>query len=170
MKQKALDLGLNLNILKGINLMGKGGKERLIKTILSKGWIRKETKRGKGIGSIHDFLNTVLSLKLEVKKQKDLQWFDPGKYDNLTEEEENILILFIVLNEEKKVCDVCFTVRTGDFIKSSFTKEQLKDSREYKAKYPKTQMKHGIKIRKWFKENRDKVNILYIRDADIQNI
>ena len=170
MKQKAKELGLNLNLLKTINLMGKGGKENIIKTILSKSWKRKETKRGKGIGSIHDFVNTILSLKLEIKNQEDLQWFDPGKYDGLTDEEKEILMLFIVLNKQRKVPDACFVVKTGDFIESTFSKEQLKDSREYKTKYPKTQIKHGVHMRKWFKENRDKTNVLYIRNADINNV
>lgn len=160
---KAKELEINLYSLLGINLKGRGGKESILKKVFSSSWERESAK-------LHDFRNKKTEKLIELKKQEDLQWFDPSKYDNLSKEQREILLKFYLYSKEKKGVDAVFTVKTGDFVDSVFLKEELKDASEYVNKYPGTQIKKGIKIRKWFHNNRDKVNLLYIRDADIENV
>lgn len=160
---KAKELGINLYSLMRLNLGGKGGKESLIQEVFSSSWERVSAK-------LYDFRNHALQKDIELKKQVDLQWFDPGKYHNLSREQREILLTFNVVNKDSKEVDLLFTVSTGDFIDSVFSEQEIKDSFEYEKKYKGTQIKKGTKIREWFRNNRDKTNLLYVRDADINNV
>jgi len=138
-----------------LNLKGQGGKEgEFAKILLMRdGWVRRNH-------NLYDYENDRISTLLEIKKQQDVQWFDPSKYANLSDIERDITILFCLTDEGGRV-EKLFTVITEDFINRVYTKEHLLDSFQYKLKYPKTQLKDSISIRKFFKNNIDIIDLIY---------
>jgi hypothetical protein len=84
---------INKKQARQVNLGGRGGKERLLKKVFE-GVERKSE-------SLYDAI-TLDGTKLEFKKQSNTQWFDAGKYYNITKEDESILMTFIVTSKATK--------------------------------------------------------------------
>jgi hypothetical protein len=145
--------------LSGVNLKGYGGKEGILSSILSKmdGWERSSHK-------LYDYRNDMLGCLVECKKQANIQWLDPSKYNNLSREEGDISFLFIVV-DKKGFVELVFSVRTGDLIDRFWSKDHVRDAYEYICKYPKDQIKSSMKTRKFYAENRDIVTTIYERKA-----
>jgi hypothetical protein len=141
--------------LSRINLKGYGGKESILSSIMSsvRGWERCSHK-------LYDYKNDLLNCFVECKKQMDLQWLDPSKYHNLSEEQKNIQFLFIVL-DKKGYVEIIFSITTKDLVERFWSKEHVKDAYEYIRKYPKDQIKSAIKTRKFYAENRDVVTTIF---------
>lgn len=148
---------IDFSFIDSLNFSGKGGKEKELCSLLteSKGWKRQSNK-------LFDFINEKSDILLEVKKQKDLQWFDPSKYANITEKEKDIDILFVLIGKSGTI-DSLHTMKTKHFVENVWTEQQLKDAFEYITKYPKDQIKSGIKIRTFIENNCNKTNTLYKR-------
>jgi hypothetical protein len=89
-----------------IDLAGRGGRERDVSVLLSK-WRRVNAP-------LHDYEveRNGETLRLEVKKQANLQWFDSGKYYRLDESDRDIRILFLL--HEKVRIDVIAVTRLGE--------------------------------------------------------
>lgn len=148
---------LNVDAISILNLKGRGGKEQLINSILNEdsGW-----KRDSHI--LYDYSNDLLGCLVECKKQQDLQWIDPSKYHDVTDEQKNILFLFLVI-DKNGIVDIAFSVRVGDFIERIWTMDHLRDAWEYISKYPKDQIKSSVKMRTFYKNNQDIITTLYKR-------
>jgi hypothetical protein len=148
---------IDFSLIDTVNFSGKGGKEKELCSLLteSMGWKRQSNK-------LFDFVNNESEILLEVKKQKDLQWFDPSKYANITKEEKDIDILFVLIGKNGTI-DSLHTMKTEHFVENVWTEQQLKDSFDYITKYPKDQIKSGIKIRTFLDNNYNKTNTLYKR-------
>ena len=93
---------VNISSLSGIRIGGRGGKEAILGKILPK-WDRVgaplydyEFSTGGNFGR----LAKKEVLRIEIKKQKDLQWFDIGKYYQIKKEDRNIWILFVMESKE----------------------------------------------------------------------
>ncbi len=148
---------MNVEAISSINLRGRGGKEQMLHDILTRhsGW-----KRDSHI--LYDYSNDLLGCLVECKKQQDLQWIDPSKYHSITDEQKDIVFLFLVINKSGTV-DIAFTVRVGDFIGRIWTNEHIKDAWEYIQKYPKDQIKSSVKVRTFYKNNQDIITTVYKR-------
>jgi len=55
------------------------------------------------------------------------------------------------------------TAKLGDFVDRSFDIKQLQDGKNYVKKYPKDQIKSGIKIREFIKNNKEILEIAWKR-------
>ena len=83
-------MNLNKNQIDKINVGGRGGKEGIFAPVLT------EYKRVSE--SLYDFVHVKNnSKKIEIKKQQNLQWFDAGKYHDLTQDQKNILMMRLIL-------------------------------------------------------------------------
>jgi len=144
------------------NLSGKGGKEYLLKKVFTVEGLecKPESK------PLYDFLQG--KRKLEFKKQGNTQWFDIGKYHNLTQEDKNIDMVFVVTSKGKTdkipTGEILYiaTMKLGTMIHLllnnakysvlGWTKENFKTCYEQKIKYPTQQAKVKLDIRDFITE------------------
>ena len=99
-------LEINENQIMSANLSGRGGKEGAVLSLFVDDLTR-----------VNDVLFDAIDSngnKFEFKKQANLQWFDIGKYYNLTEEEKNINMVFL-LHKDGKLEKVAI-IKLGKFI------------------------------------------------------
>jgi len=154
---------IDLSMVDKINVMGKGGKEKIISCILPK-WKRVNRR-------LHDFEidHDGVRLCLEVKKQTDLQWFDSGKYYNIEPRNRNIKMLFI--NHDRGFISSIIVTSLCQFIDylcanrqdDGWTKEVMEKAAYFKEKFPSLQFKAKVSIAKVFKENPQLFEIIYQR-------
>jgi len=154
-----------------VNLGGRGGKEAILKKVFEN-ITRKNAE-------LFD-ATTKSGTKLEFKKQTNTQWFDAGKYHNLSDENGEILMTFIVTTKENKknkipagLIEKIFTISLKDFLAvlTSTKKHQedgwewsnIKTCYEQKKKYKTQQAKIKVDIRTFFDDNKEKVKVLWER-------
>jgi len=154
-----------------VNLGGKGGKEALLKKVFE-GIDRKNEELFDAI--------TDTGTKLEFKKQMNTQWFDAGKYHNLSEADGKILMTFVLItkaNKKKKIeagfIDTIFTISLAEFLQIlTATEKHQNDGWEWdnietcynqKKKYKTQQAKVKVDVRTFLKDNADKVEVLWTR-------
>jgi hypothetical protein len=124
-----------------INLAGRGGLERGVSLLLPR-WRRVNAP-------LHDYEVAVdgSDLRLEVKKQANLQWFDSGKYHRLDAAERDIRIMFL-LHDNGRI-DVIAITLLGEFLdwlfghceSDGWNEEVLRIAADFKARYPSLQFK-----------------------------
>ncbi len=151
----------DLSCVDDINVMGKGGKEQIIKRIIPR-WKRVNKP-------LYDFEidHNGMRLRLEVKKQKDIQWFDSGKYYELSAIDRNIKVLFIIHNKGK--INALLVASLGHFIdwlcanrqSDGWATEVMKVAADFKTKFPSLQFKAKAKIAEIFKENPQIFDVIY---------
>jgi len=146
-------LKINEEIITKINFLGKGGKEQEILTCFQNKLVRRN-------GVLFDCQELDTGDKYELKKQRDLQWFDPRKFFNLSKEDREIIIVLLLI-EATGYCDMIATIKLGDFVDRAFDVEQLHDASNYAKKYPKDQIKSGINVREFIKNNLNVVKIIW---------
>ena len=153
---------INKTNAKSVNLGGRGGKEALLGKVFE-GCIREDEE-------LYDA--TQNGLRLEFKKQADTQWFDAGKYHNLSDEDRSIEMVFILIYQNNKSnrtaglvgkIEKIFTITLGSFLDTlTSTKEYQKFGWEWsnietcaaqKKKYPSQQAKVKVELRKFLKKN-----------------
>jgi len=142
-----LALKINEKNVTKINFRGKGGKEKEILSCFQNNLVRRN-------GVLFDCQDLDTGEKYELKKQRNLQWFDPRKFLNLSKNDREIIIVFLLI-DATGYCDKIATCKLGDFIDRSFNEEQLHDAGNYAKKYPKDQIKSGINVREFIKNNPD---------------
>ncbi len=138
-----------------LNFEGKGGKEQEILSCFTNNLVRKN-------GILFDCQDVDNGEKFEFKKQRNLQWFDPRKFTSLSDDDKNITIVFVLIDSTGH-CDEITTIKLGDFVKRCYSSEQLHDANIYAEKYPKDQIKSGINIREFIKNNADIVKMIWNR-------
>ena len=100
------NLTLDHNIIRNVNIGGIGGQEKIIKTFFTNtNVIRSNSK-------MYDFI--IDGIKVEIKKQGGGQWFDFSKYHNMSTEDRDILILFLMHN--KGIITQIVGMQLGTFI------------------------------------------------------
>jgi hypothetical protein len=146
---------INISNLNNVNLNGRGGKEIEFSKLFNPkdGWKRKSHK-------LYDYENTITGEKIELKKQKQMQWFDPAKYANLTDEEKSIIMLFCLVSDTGCV-DKMFSISLGDFIKINWSEKILNDSAAYKSQNPDFQIKAPLDIKKFYLTNKKSIKVIY---------
>lgn len=99
---------LDLDRINEINLAGRDGRGRDVAILLPK-WTRVNAP-------LHDFEIDYRgeTLRVEIKKQADLQWFDSGKYHQINRQDRNIRILFLI--HEKDRVDIIAVTCLGEFL------------------------------------------------------
>jgi len=136
-----------------LNLKGKGGREQELISCFENNLERKNAV-------IYDVLDKDTGEKYEFKKQVNTQWFDPRKFYGLKEDERNVTIIFVLIDHDGN-CDSISLVNLGKFIERNYSQEQLKDAFHYGKKYPKDQIKSGIRIRDFVQNNSDIVQMIW---------
>lgn len=152
---------LNKKIISEINMGGRGGGEKVFAPALAD--YRRVSK------SLYDFVNEDTQEKIELKKQKDLQWFDGWKYHNLSEDDRNITMMF-VMHDGQKVSSI-YSVSLGAMIdalladaeynKSGWTADVLESLNTLKNNAPKVQSKLPLKISGFIKKYRHLFTLEY---------
>lgn len=146
-------LQINEDFILKCNFGGKGGKEKLIIPCFKNKLVKKS-------GKLFDCIDIDSNEKYELKKQKNQQWLDPRKFFNLSKEDGRITMVF-VLCDSSWHCDMIATMNTADFAERAFSLKKLQDANNYAKKYPKDQIKSGIKIRELINDNKDAVKIIW---------
>ena len=152
---------LNKKIISEINMGGRGGGEKVFAPALTD--YRRVSK------SLYDFVNEDTQEKIELKKQKDLQWFDGWKYHNLSEDDRNITMMF-VMHDGQKVSSI-YSVSLGAMIdalladaeynKSGWTADVLESLNTLKNNAPKVQSKLPLKLSGFIKKYRHLFTLEY---------
>lgn len=143
------------------NVGGQGGKENAFASFFS-GWKRVNA-------SLYDYeyhTNDGL-IKVELKKQSSLQWFDSGKYYDLTPEDKAIVLMFVL--HQAGTVDKIIATTIGEFIdwltinciKDGWTNEVMKKGSEFRLEYPTLQFKAQVNIRKMFRLAPNLFDIVY---------
>ncbi|WP_199459791.1 hypothetical protein [Vibrio owensii] len=145
-------LKINLENISSVNLSGRGGKEELVVSLFS----NKLTRESK---ALYDLIDADTGKKYELKKQKDLQWLDPSKYYNLSEEDKQITMVFVCY--QTSGVDLIFTCSLGDLIEIEYSEEIVTACRNVRIVDPSIQTKKGLKTRSFLKSNRSICNVLY---------
>jgi len=143
---------LKQNEISKINMGGKGGAERHFSPILP------DYRRVSA--PLYDFINETNNHKIELKKQKNLQWFDAGKYHNLSTENKNICMLFVLHNGEDVVGVYSITLgklidllcKDSECQKDGWTVENIKQCYQLKISFPKMQVKVPVKVKNFIKK------------------
>jgi hypothetical protein len=144
-----------------IDMSGKGGGEKKFAPALP-GYTRVSAP-------LYDFEQG--THRIELKKQKNLQWFDGWKYHNLSNEDRNILML-LALHDGKQV-EYVYSIPLGDMVdillsdseydKGGWTAAILQKEYNLKQVAPKRQSKLPLKVRDFVKKYGHRVVLLYDR-------
>ena len=110
-------------------------------------------------------------LKIETKKMLDQQWFDIGKYYNLSQDEKEIVMLFI-LHDNGKINNKLYSIKLGEFLniccndvdlnKYGWDWDNIKIQSQQKQKYKNFQTKTLIRMKKFIKKHESKFNIFSV--------
>ena len=143
---------IDLSQIDDLSIGGRGGKESIIGQLLPN-WERVNH-------ALYDYKITHngIPVRLEVKKQQDLQWFDSGKYYKLNEADKDIYLMFIMHNGGV-ICRILVT-KLGKFIdwlcehrkEDGWAEEVMEVAAHFKDKYPTLQFKARAQIAKIAKE------------------
>jgi len=138
-----------------VDISGRGGKEQIIVDKLFEGQLTRVH------GEMYDAVD-MNGIKYELKKQQNLQWFDPRKYAEFGKKTGLVKMLFIVWEKEIGVTLVASTY-TWQFAERLFPDKLIDLAIQIKDISPKTQLKHPLYVKRYIEENTDTVDILYER-------
>lgn len=99
---------MDLSAISTMNLAGRGGKENLVGALLP-GWQRVNE-------ALYDYHKPSHQLRAEIKKQANLQWFDVGKYYQISDSDRDIWMVFI--NHREGIVSSILGARLGAFCDS----------------------------------------------------
>lgn len=145
---------LDLNEVRLINIRGRGGKEAHIDRLLPAhlGWQRAKLSKDK---RLYDYYNAAFDLRVETKKQENLQWFDVGKYHALSPADQKIVMLFI--NHRAGIITQIAAIQLSNFVelmvsdydcsRFGWNREVLTIAHKFKETHPALQFKVQAKIR-----------------------
>tara|TARA_Y100000310_G_C20570748_1_gene757879 strand:+ start:600 stop:1076 length:477 start_codon:yes stop_codon:yes gene_type:complete len=157
-------LRIKVDEVASVDISGKGGAEAKIFPLFENRLKRKDQP-------LYDAVDEDTQTTYEVKKQKNLQWFDVGKYYGLTPREQHIVMIFIVYDDAG--ISLIFTQKLGDFVgtccadaecaKDGWTEENIADAAAKKKEYPAMQYKVPLKIKTYFAKYTNQVEVIYSR-------
>ncbi len=162
---------IDTTALDSLSIGGRGGKETHIGAILP-GWRRVG-------GALHDYeLDTAEgTLQLELKKQANLQWFDVGKYFELSAQSRLIWLLFVV--HDDGVVTLLLAVRLGDFTdflcstpkfqKLGWNNDVFQTAARFKTLYPALQFKVKAEVLSLYRAYPELFELIYSRQNTIAN-
>ena len=157
-------LRINNKQISNVNISGRGGAEQKIFPLFENHFERVNDP-------LFDAIDAESGFAYEFKKQKDLQWFDVGKYHDLTDNERAITMTFFTYDD--KGIDLIVEQDLGSFVdtccadpelqKDGWTTANIEAGAVNKKLYPKMQFKVPLKTRRYFRKYADKVNVIYSR-------
>jgi hypothetical protein len=157
-------LRIKFDEISSVDISGKGGAEAKIFPLFENRLTRKNEP-------LYDAVDEDTVERYEVKKQKDLQWFDVGKYYRLEPVEQDIVMMFVIYDDTG--ISLIFTQRLGDFVttccadpefaKDGWTEENIAEAADKKKQYPKMQYKVPLKTKKYFAKYINQVQVIYSR-------
>jgi len=150
-------LKINEDFVLKCNFRGKGGKENQIINCFRNNLIKKN-------GVLFDCIDDDTRERYELKKQRSQQWFDPRKFFDISNEDRKITMVFVLCDIAWN-CDMIATMSIVDFTRKAFSFKKLQDANNYAKKYPKDQIKSGIKVRELINNNKDIVEIIWKRKS-----
>lgn len=158
-----------LENLDNLKIAGRGGKEReIIKILIPKGQTNSKV--------LYDCQATWLgkNYRIEIKKQTNDQWFDSGKYYQLSNDDREIFVLFM-MHEQGNV-DMIAAIQLGallDYLLSNpakferygWRKDVLEIAHKLKhqSECPGLQFKAKLKVRDLINDQPDLFQIIYRR-------
>lgn len=152
---------LDKKVISEISMTGKGGGEKAFAAALI------DFKRVSAC--LFDFVNENTQEKVELKKQKNLQWFDGWKYHNLSEEDKSITMLF-VLHDGDKISSI-YSMPLGTMIdtllsdpeydEAGWTPDVLQALHALKGVAHKVQSKLPLKVKAFVEKHRDIATLEY---------
>jgi len=151
----------DLSKVQDVSMAGRGGNERGIGLLLPR-WRRASAP-------LYDFdvTHRGTRFRLEVKKQKNLQWFDSGKYYRLSDADRDILIMFA--NHDGQRIHTILVARMGTFVEwlcanrraDGWTDDVMSVAAQFKGQYPSLQFKAQAQITTIYRESPDLFQCLY---------
>ena len=142
-------ISINKEAAATIKIEGRGGKEKEILTTLPNGTFKVDAP-------LYDF--EWGSLLLEIKKQQNLQWFDIGKYYNLSEHYKKIRMLFYVYKKGVGLINI-YLISLGQMLEylcndplyqaDGWTWANIKQCHDQKKQFPKMQAKVPLKVKEF---------------------
>lgn len=154
---------VKISALATLRVGGRGGKEAVVAAILP-GWRRVNAP-------LYDYELATGGrvLRIELKKQAKVQWFDVGKYYRLTGESRRIWLLFVI--HEDAVVSLLLAVRLGifvdrlcslpDFQALGWSNDAFKRTAKLKKDYPTMQSKVMANILSLYHAHPDLFEVLY---------
>ena len=152
---------LDKKVISETSMAGKGGGEKAFAAALV------DFKRVSAC--LFDFVNESTQEKIELKKQKNLQWFDGWKYHDLSSEDRLITMLF-VLHDGDKVSSI-YSMPLGTMIdtlladaeynEAGWTSEVLQMLHTLKGVAHKVQSKLPLKVKYFVEKHQDVVTLEY---------
>ncbi len=162
----------NLEQIAQAQIAGRGGKERQIRAIFS-GAVRT-------MWTNHPLFDVEVrsgdtTYHVEFKKQKNLQWFDVGKYHDVSLDDTGIVMLFLLHSlHSKGMIDTVAAIHLGDFVQlmmadpemreCGWTEEVMEIAADLKRKYPKLQFKVSAPIRDLLRRYGRSFQVVYPSD------
>jgi len=156
--------------LRKLDIKGYGGQDNKIAEAIFK---NSQKPIGKSDKRFYDCLikNGNDEYLIEIKKQRNDQWFDIGKYYKLSKRNANIIVVFIIYDKEgisiiagillkellKKLC------ANNKFKEYGWSKASIKSAFYLKQEHPKLQLKAMLKVRDFVRNNKNDFQIIYNR-------
>ena len=157
---------IDLSCIDKIDVSGRGGKEHVICDLLPR-WGRADN------GRLHDYetSHNGRTIRLEIKKQQNENWFDSGKYYRLSTVDREIFVMFVMFRKPAITTQI-LVAELGELIdwlcknqpERGWCDEVLKTAADYKIRFPSLQFKSSVKVLKVFKEAPQLFEVLYQRD------
>ena len=155
---------INKKIINTLNIGGRGGKESVLLPLLP------EYERTSA--PLYDFVSSHdPSDRIETKKQANCQWFDIGKYYNLSSAECQIKMMFLI--HDKGSINLIFFVSLGKMLdllcsdpewqKHGWTADNIKTCSELKESFPSMQVKVKLSVKSFYKKYHNHFETVYVR-------
>jgi hypothetical protein len=147
--------------IQSIQFKGAGGQEKVLYNMFASKDVKRVNHR------YYDF--EVEGHQVEAKRQQGEQWFDFGKYYNMSVETGNVIMLFI-LHQKGEITKIV-AIRLKTFIdmvcadeecqKHGWTQEVMENAYRLKIKYPSLEHKAKLNIKKLTERYVDMFKIYY---------
>jgi len=152
-----------LNDIHNLQISGRGGKEKDISSIFS------NANRVSAALYDYEIVDGENLYHIEIKKQANDQWFDIRKYHNLSKHEQEILMLFVIHQDNQiktvaiiqlgRLLEILLT--HDEFKRYGWSPKVIKIAQELHDECPELQFKAKLKVLHFVKNFRDEFQIIY---------
>lgn len=142
-----------------IDVSGKGGKETSCLSLFP-GAVRVSN-------ALFDYNQK--TERMELKKQENLQWFDAGKYQNLSKEDREIHMVFLF--HKKGAIVTVSSISLGNFLdillsdsryaRDGWTSTVIEKLNALKQQCPALQAKAQVKMKNFFQDHRSNFSVYF---------
>lgn len=157
------DTLFNLDNIQNLNVSGRGGKEKDISQIFH------NANRVSAALYDYEIKDGVNLYRIEIKKQANDQWFDIRKYHNLGKNEQEILMLFMIHQDDQvktiaiiplgRLLEILLT--HSEFKRYGWSPKVIRIAQELYNECPELQFKAKLKMLPFITNFRDEFQIIY---------